>query len=446
MDRLKDAARKGLSDQLRITNKQPPTLLDTWSIEYAQLQEIVRSRPDFSRLSAESTFIVENSIYYVDNLARLAIIAYKHGHIQLGDEFYPTILDVGTSEPYLTRRVMYELHRAQVRAILSPYKVSTSRQIRARHHQTLYDPRAPDAVKSNIWSSKYRVPPEVIERFKREAMLTGIYILVLIKLNVEYPPGLEADVDDTIELYNIMSGQPHQVDTKHLEALIWDLALVLALKRGYYEIVNKLQKERLRNLKERLEPWNKPKYIYGFLKHFTLPEVESFYSGFGSVWPDRRNLLTELLLGNCTTLYFQYTQKYGHEGIDRNSLLGTRSLLIASDIMNRIEPGYSSEVRTWFMRNVSSLAKLWRKCGRDQYEDALIYIASKFDIVADGESLLAGALDVGVVSLLRYIMSPGLIRAPIKDLQAILPTNFPHGESHGMYDVLLVALEIVRNG
>lgn len=143
---LKSAAVLGITDSLE-------KLLTAWDEEYTRFQVRIETSPTLSVAYPED---LRNPTM----LHRLAIRAYKNNHLQLGDIISGEIITLDNISAYNTK-IVYWRCKAHMRVILAPFKVSTTRAIRAKYASVLFDPNVSDIEKTEIWRSKYQLDVEI---------------------------------------------------------------------------------------------------------------------------------------------------------------------------------------------------------------------------------------------------------------------------------------------
>lgn len=449
---LKSAAKLGLTDQLRPSfDEAKPSLWNRWLAEYRRLVIAAASASLFDPDDLPDDIV--EAPWYCDFHTKLAIIAYKHSHIELGN----TLLrceGYGISEAPIMDEVFYWEAKANCKAILRPFKVLTSKQIREQYSSLLFDPAVPDAEKAEIWRTKYQLTEEDIARLKMSADKDPMYHLALAKLGVYYSGGNVEDVEDTVAIFWVMAGESEYLDEMSSDLL--SMCTILALKRGYFELAKKLDGSI--NLRTSLLVFDRSKFIFEFLQNFTLQEIERFYQGFSATFPTETPLFSALVFGNCTQAYFEYVAKYEIGQSDLEALSGTKSLEISDDLIRRLDPeigGIASGL--WSIYGGWLLVKIWLRYGRRQFEDSLLYLRIKFLRIFPERLLLYNAVQLGSLSLVAYLFgyqinsqnqltpleTPGIIKVNNDDLIRVYKDRkLPVGL--GMFDMLLMINDILN--
>lgn len=453
---LKSAARLGISSQLRPSLEAKPSLWDKWLAEYQQL--LMTPILDFDRIDVvDFEKDITDADWYMDFLARLAIIAYKNGHLDLGSSL--TDIEDFAAEGRLTDELLYWEAKAYCKVALRPYKVFTSKQIRSQYSKTLFDPNIPDQEKAEIWRSKYQLTEDDIRQLKVKAEHDSMYFMVLAKLGIFYDHPHVVDVKSTLSTFSVMSNRPDLIDANGSEGI----NVILAVKRGYFELAKNLRPSTYLDLP--LDVFAKSKYIYEFLKKFTLDEAEQFYRGFTVVFTVHwlfTTLLAVLISGNCTRLYFEYIDEHGSD--EPAVLIRTKSLAISDDVIRRLASSHNDRlmVTDWLNNNPQLLTKIWIRYGRQQFEDALLYLAAKFGVTVIASRLIQPAIRSGSLSLVAYLFgyridaqnqlsllaSPGIVKLDIEEfVDMILDGRVDRLSPRSwMFDMLLMLITILDGG
>lgn len=165
--------------------------------------------------------------------------------------------------------------------MLLPYKVTTTREIRDRHWQTLYSPTVDDEDKQKLWTTKYDLrnfEPDIDNEY---------HVAALAKL------GLIDTVDLTkVSRLALLEIACHSVNSKLLTALgaeplgMFGQSMVNLLKRGYFQAVKHYSAWDLVN-EPHLYGTNGAR-TYEYLTKFTLEQFLHLDAGLHSVYGHRK--------------------------------------------------------------------------------------------------------------------------------------------------------------
>lgn len=482
---MKTAARLGLSKQLRPTGATGGydyhitvdshqgetignTLLDSWLRELRQNHAQIQA----SKYLNELPGYVHSNTGLTDLLLKLSVVASKYDHVDLSQELFVRSKVVTWSDDRLVRKAKYWNLKAQVRVILRPYKVKTTKQIRDEHWLELFAADVTDDRKAQIWQSKYQFPTsDVAELIKTSGGYDPKAIgAALAKL------GISDDSNDDggfiVTLFSAKSGnakilaQSGHSNNRHV--------LIVAVKRGFFNIV----KEHRRGFfgpNKAVKIWGKEQYMYKYFRNFSLKQIELFNDSLAITlgyqeYASAPELDIALVNGGCTRLFLEYisgdNNKISHYGVLQNLISDIQSVPIINALLDDIVPYDFAEIRTfvnfWTEHNYRFLIKVWLEYGRRQFEDSLIYLRSIFGVsVIDAPKLVQMAVSMGAVGLLAYmfgyqlsnnesvpLMSPGIITYDFRLYEAKLRRDFREDQTTlivPMYpEVTKLLIEMIR--
>lgn len=423
---LKSAARLGLYEQLFPTLPgQPQTLYDLWLAKYLQID--ADATPE-SILQAD---------WYAEFMKKLAGIAYKNKHPFLGDALRTHILSaLPRNNLGLGIGIEYAHLKHQVRLLLAPYKVKTSRDIRREHYKTLYSTDVSDEDKQAIWATKYD-----LTNFQVSSGNVLVDSAVLLKLGKPVNVGdLKSKERMLLSAFAAQSGS--QILLNHLSLrFLPDVPTLLAIKRGYYSLATSI-----RNLNPEMNVvtwWTRSRPLLWFFNNFALDHVRIIiraldqFAGHDDE-PDNHWVTLLCIDAGADRLCHQLPAGSLTDDIvtsvDNRARISRNMLPIWTEILRRLPALIDKslarrKVESWLGYNGKLLADMWKVYGRRQFEDTLIYLQVHFQCELTVDSRLIGdILSRDALSLLAYVfgyrlvnmrevaplIEPGLMKFPEK--------------------------------
>lgn len=328
-----------------------------------------------------------------------------------------------------------------------PRKLKTNRQIRDEYAHILYDPQVSDFDKRAIWSSQY-APFELpkLSEVKGDKKWRAL----LVKFRSEEIKSID---DDQIEAA-FESGDIRFLDmmVESNEGLDYDetyYGILQLLKRGYWEtlmiiltnpkyeplaalvtptpddLIESLDTFKLSHIRlfgqgllRLFEPFDSQeatdfkeaaneildlRYLYG--KSFAIGYQELFQEIQAEIKPQLEANLDIVQEAFSHNLQFPSAANL----VIMNTILMDLSVVDYSKILGSMKKFFDTTPYFWI--------ELWRKYGREQFEDSLIYLAKTFGIIVDGK----GLTETVDVSLLRYVLGPeSILRVHIEDETSFL--------------------------
>lgn len=332
--------------------------------------------------------------WYNKLLVKLGIRYYRQRSLDPGEHVWNLVKIKNNN------KLRYFRCKAWLRHILAPYKVRTSREIRAEYGEQLYNRQVDDKVKVAIWKTKYNLDWDKLDLTDIRSMVPAnidpegfIYIALASRL------GKDAHINTLRELQvpfisKLDPALLHQNDR------LTGITSVNLVKRGFFGIDHVLWDL----LENNVIGWdNQEVSLINYLRNFDLENMIRVYDSVG----ETIDLEATVIYSQSSRLYFEYKEKYKIQPqlTDYSSgfLFSIRAVDMVNDLLaNTVDPNL---IQRWTHHNWKFLAKIWVLYGRQQFEDSLIYLQSRLrsSIVYSNTGLFHGALNAGAVGLLTYL-------------------------------------------
>lgn len=365
---------------------------------------------------------------------KLADIAYRHHQAAVGDQLYyrSNIFDGEFPQNFYLHRT-----RCHVREILTPYRLSSNRQLREVNYADLYNPNIPDSDKATIWSGQYDLtnfPPldliqDLIDTKNLEFWACALIKVGLVTEAQDLAEDNYVDMSVAIVDYATVAGDWDLVDEilQQISGEDFEISgLNSIVKLGYFERAQDLL-DKYPQLKLDTDQ------LYAKLSKFSLVEVTALLTGLMNtglmserdivsemykiaVQQGYVSLFQELMLTYplSPSLQFQYlTQRWF--AIKSTHLIILTTILSNNEHLTEdtslspadIDMLYSNFQELLIPHNLKFLAQIWIDYGKDQFLSSLSYLQSYFRLKPDPAFTLAlfqQAIEVGCLGLVAYLL------------------------------------------
>lgn len=411
-DALESAAKYGLTERLFPSISGVPTLYDIHQRQSEYLHRILAKDVPPGNFRQPTL---------------LATIAYTNGQLEAGEVLYTHAQDFYSEDICMLTwdEMLIARMDAWSKFLLRPYKVKTSREILAEHSSKLFDPDVSYTEKREIWDSKYAPEAKAVKH--ADPLIT---LAVRAKLGILEATEITETNGRLLLPFMCQSGDTDLVSEIGLECEDY-VAVVKALKRGYFEIINEAPFVLDPSDDFPIGSYDAPAYLLEYLDNYTLEQVTQLLEVLYKLEEDELTppkLFENITSGSAVKLYAQFIAKYP---VTIDMLIECRDwepIFIHNDILDRmtklsvigvdrLTPEISvswnlvSHIHTndeyLPLRNVDrdSLVRIWRIYGRRQFEDSLIYLQDKIKLagVRGPDLLLHTVIRERNLGLLCYV-------------------------------------------
>lgn len=288
LDCLQSAARSGLDRG---------SLYTVWVSSHRMLADRLAESnvtlPELTRLKS-----------YSEIMNKLAVLAYKNNHLQLGDSL---LLPDPASR---SEKVVYFQLKAWSRYFLRPCKVRTNREIYQEHANTLFDPEVDHSVKEAIWASQYDLAKFPLA--KSHLIAKDVWLAIKartgeLRWNM-IPLGLPQAVYIALTQLACRSGNSQAMAapmTFLSDASVGkELRVITLLKRGFFRILTRMPNPSLP-----MEVWGKSTLFIRWCRKWPLARAKLLINVVNLLSKDMRASNTYFLLetvrGNTPELYLE---------------------------------------------------------------------------------------------------------------------------------------------